>query len=42
VDIELANGTADILYSSEAIALALAAADGSFQRLSWREVPSQP
>jgi hypothetical protein len=42
VDIELANGTAKILYSSDAISQALATADGSFQRLSWREVPSLP
>ena len=39
VDLELANGTATILYSSDAISQALSTADGSFQRLSWRELP---
>jgi Tfp pilus assembly protein PilX len=39
VDITLANGTAQILYSSDAISQALSTADGSFQRLSWRELP---
>ena len=39
VDIELANGTAAVLYSSDAISQALSTADGSFQRLSWREIP---
>ena len=42
VDITLANGTAAVLYSSDAISQALSTADGSFQRLSWREVPSLP
>ena len=40
VDIKLANGTADILYSSDAISQALSTADGAFQRLSWREIPT--
>ena len=40
VDITMANGTANILYSSDAISQALSTADGSFQRLSWREIPS--
>lgn len=40
VDITLANGTATILYSSDAISQALATADGAFQRLSWREIPA--
>ncbi len=39
VDLKL-NGTADILYSGDAISQALSAADGSYQRLSWREIPS--
>ncbi len=41
-EIKRANGTADVLYSSDAISQALSTADGSFQRLSWREVPSLP
>lgn len=39
VDLKL-NGTADILYSADAISQALSSTDGSFQRLSWREIPS--
>jgi Tfp pilus assembly protein PilX len=38
-DIDLANGTANILYSSDAITQALANSSGAFQRLSWRELP---
>ena len=38
VDMKL-NGTADILYSADAISQALSSTDGSFQRLSWREIP---
>ena len=39
VDIKL-NGTADILYSGDAISQALSTANGSFTRLSWREIPA--
>ena len=41
VDLKL-NGTADILYSGDAISQAISAAEGSYQRLSWREIPSPP
>jgi hypothetical protein len=41
-EVKLANGTAAVLYSSEMISQAASAAGGNFQRLSWREVPSQP
>jgi hypothetical protein len=40
MDITLANGTADILYSSDAIQQALSSANGSFARYSWREIPA--
>lgn len=39
VDMKL-NGTADILYSADAISQALSSADGTYLRLSWREIPS--
>ncbi len=39
-DIKLANGTASVFYSSEMISQAASSAGGSFQRLSWREVPA--
>jgi len=37
--IKLANGTAAVFYSSETITEEVARASGSFQRLSWRELP---
>ncbi len=39
-EVKLANGTASVFYSSEMISQAASSAGGSFQRLSWREVPS--
>ncbi len=36
--IKLANGQADVYYSSEMIEQALSQASGSFTRLSWREI----
>jgi hypothetical protein len=37
--VKLANGTATILYSSEAISQALARYGGQFVTLNWRQVP---
>lgn len=36
--IKLANGTADVYYSSDMISEALSQASGNFTRLSWREI----
>ena len=38
-EIKLANGTASVFYSSDMISQAASSSDGSFQRLSWRELP---
>ena len=38
-EIKLANGTASVFYSSDMISEAASSSDGSFQRLSWRELP---
>ncbi len=38
-EIKIANGTCDVLYSSEMIQQAISSAGGQFVRLSWREVP---
>ena len=38
-EIKLANGTASVFYSSDMIAEAASNSDGSFQRISWRELP---
>jgi Tfp pilus assembly protein PilX len=39
-EVKLANGNASVFYSSEMISQAASSAGGSFQRLSWREIPS--
>ncbi len=38
-EIKIANGTCDVLYSSEMIEQAISSAGGQFVRLSWREIP---
>lgn len=38
-ELKIANGTADVYYSSEMISQAASQAAGNFTRLSWRELP---